>query len=149
MLRLPPPIWAMILLALTAGASWLAGWPPIPFIPDHQAVGTAIFFAGWILPVWAFRTFRLARTELDPLSETNAALVTNGPYRFTRNPMYLGLTAAALGMAIWVGAWPMLIAPVAVFLIAAFVHVPFEEAKMRRQYREAYDAYCGRVRRWL
>jgi protein-S-isoprenylcysteine O-methyltransferase Ste14 len=149
LLRLPPPMWAMIFLGLTAIASWLAGWPPIPFVPHHGALGMILFFGGWILPVWAFRAFRVAGTEIDPISETNAALVIKGPYGLTRNPMYLGLTIAALGMAIWVGAWPMLLAPVAVFVTAALVHIPFEEAKMRRQYGEAYDAYCVRVRRWV
>ena len=149
MLRFPPPIWTMIFLAVTAGVSWALGWPPIPGAPDHEAVGIAIFFGGWILPVWAFRQFRLAGTELDPTSETNSALVTSGPFSLTRNPMYLGLIIAALGMAIWVGAWPMLAAPVAVFATANWAHIPFEEAKMRRQFNGDYDAYVRRVRRWL
>ena len=109
----------------------------------------AVFFAGWILPVWAFRRFRLAGTELDPISEANHTFVTDGPFRLTRNPMYLGLTVATLGMAVWVGAWPMLAAPVAVFLTANFVHIPFEEAKMRRQFGAEFDDYVRRVRRWL
>lgn len=62
--------------------------------------------------------------------------------------MYFGLVIAALGIAIWVGAWPMLAAPVAVFATANFIHIPHEEAKMRRQFGAAYDAYVHRVRRW-
>jgi len=149
MVRLPPPIWTMIFLALAAGVSWALTWPQLGWPPHHTIIGMAVFFAGWILPVWAFRVFRAEGTEVDPVSETNRALVVRGPYRFTRNPMYLGLTIAALGMAILVGAWPMLAAPVAVFATASFVHIPFEEAKMRRQFGGAYDAYAGRVRRWI
>jgi len=149
MLKLPPPIWTMIFLALAAGASWALGWPQIGWPPHHVAVGMAIFFAAGIPPVWAFRLFRAEGTEVDPMSETNRALVVRGPYRLTRNPMYLGLVVAALGMAILVGSWPMLAAPLAVFATANFVHIPFEEAKMRRQFGEAYDAYARRVRRWL
>lgn len=148
MLRLPPPIWAMIFLLLSAGVSWALRWPG-PALPHHEPIGMAVFFAGWILPVWAFRRFRLAGTELDPISETNHTFVTDGPFRLTRNPMYLGLTVATLGMAVWVGAWPMLAAPVAVFLTANFVHIPFEEAKMRRQFGAEFDDYVRRVRRWL
>lgn len=148
-MRLTPPIWTMIFLALAAGASWLLNWPPIPWLPRHEAVGMALFFAAWIPILWAYALFRIGGTELDPVSETNRLLVTHGPYAFTRNPMYLGLTVAALGMAIWVGAWPMLLAPLAVFATANFAHIPFEEAKMRRQFGEAYDAYVRRVRRWL
>jgi protein-S-isoprenylcysteine O-methyltransferase Ste14 len=149
MLRLPPPIWTMIFLALTAGASWLLGWPLTPWAPHHALIGAAIFFAGGVLPVWAFALFRREGTEIDPTSETNRALIVRGPYRLTRNPMYLGLVVIALGAAIWLGAWPMLAAPILVFLTANFVHIPFEEAKMRRQFGEAFDAYAHRVRRWL
>ena len=149
MLKLPPPIWTMIFLALTAGASWAMGWPQFGWPPHREAVGMAIFFAGWAPPVWAFVLFRLEGTEIDPTSDANRALVVSGPYRFTRNPMYLGLIVAALGLAVYVGSWPMLAAPIAVFLTANVVHIPYEEAKMHRQFGEAYDAYAGKVRRWL
>jgi protein-S-isoprenylcysteine O-methyltransferase Ste14 len=149
MLRLPPPIWTMIFLGLTAAASWLAGLEPIGWPPDRAAIGMAIFFAGGVPPLWAFRDFRRAGTEIDPTSETNRVLITAGPNRLTRNPMYLGLVIIALGLAVWVGWWPMLAAPILAFLTANFVHVPFEEAKMRRQFGAAYDAYAARVRRWV
>jgi protein-S-isoprenylcysteine O-methyltransferase Ste14 len=149
MLRLPPPIWTMIFLGLTAGMSLWAGWPPIPWLPHHELVGMVIFFAGGVLPVWAYGVFRQENNNLDPQAETNSSVITRGPYGFTRNPMYLGLVIIALGAALWVGAWPMLAAPVAVMLVANFVHIPFEEAKLRRQFGSAFDAYAGRVRRWF
>jgi len=149
MLRLPPPIWTMIFLGLTAAASWLAGLPAISWPPHHAAIGMAIFFAGGVLPVWAFMLFLRAGTEIDPTSEANRALITTGPYRLTRNPMYLGLVIIALGMALWAGWAPMLAAPILVFLTATFVHIPFEEAKMRGQFGGAYEAYAARVRRWV
>jgi len=149
MLKLPPPIWTMIFLALAAAASWALGWPQFGWPPHQQAVGMAIFFAGCVLPVWAFVLFRLENTEIDPTSDANRVLVVTGPYRFTRNPMYLGLIVVAFGMVVYVGSWPMLAAPIAVFLTANFVHIPYEEAKMRRQFGAAYDAYVGRVRLWL
>src|SRR5207249_7043678 len=80
-------------------------------------------------------------TEVEPTSPTNRKLITSGPYQFTRNPMYLGLVILTLGIAIWVGAWPMFGAPVALFATANWVHIPFEEAKMRRQFGAAYDNY--------
>ena len=139
----------MIFLALAAGVSWALDWPQIGWPPHHEAVGTAIFFLGCILPVWAYARFRRAGTEIDPTSETNRALVETGPYAFTRNPMYLGLIVVSVGMVVVVDAWPMLAVPFAVFATANFVHIPFEEAKMSRQFGEAYDAYVRRVRRWL
>jgi protein-S-isoprenylcysteine O-methyltransferase Ste14 len=53
------------------------------------------------------------------------------------------------GIAVWVGSWPLFLAPIAVFATANWVHIPFEEAKMRRQFGEEYDSYLRRVRRWL
>jgi protein-S-isoprenylcysteine O-methyltransferase Ste14 len=148
MLRLPPPIWTLIYLGLAAAASWALGWPSIPGLP-RPLIGGAIFFIAWIPPVWAFRLFQSEGTEIDPTSETNRKLVVGGPYRFSRNPMYLGLTVSTVGLAIWIGYWPFLAVPVAVFLTANFAHIPFEEAKMRRQFGADYDAYAARVRRWV
>jgi protein-S-isoprenylcysteine O-methyltransferase Ste14 len=146
MLRLPPPVWALIWVLALAGACSLAGWPPGP----HNApLGIALAALGFVLPVWAILLFRRAGTEVKPTSPANKALVSSGPYRFTRNPMYLGLVLITLGIALWVGSWPMLLAPVLTFATASFVHIPFEEAKMRRQFGEAFDAYTQKVRRWI
>ncbi|WP_407167338.1 methyltransferase family protein [Bradyrhizobium sp. ORS 111] len=148
MLKLPPPIWTLIYLLMCAALSWWLGWPALPGLPN-PLLGIALVVIAFIAPVWAFVLFRREGTEIEPTSPTNRALVTSGPYRFTRNPMYSGLVLLALGIALWVGAWPMLIAPVAVFATANWVHIPFEEAKMRRQFGAAYDDYVARVRRWV
>jgi protein-S-isoprenylcysteine O-methyltransferase Ste14 len=148
MLKLPPPVWALIWILVAVAISWLARWPRVPGLP-RPALGAAVFLAGWIAPVWAVVLFRRAGTQLDPTSPANRSLVTTGPYRFTRNPMYLGLVIVSFGVAVGIGPWPMFAAPVAVFLTAALVHIPFEEAKMRRQFGTAYDDYAARVRRWL
>jgi len=148
MLRLPPPIWSMIYLALAAGVSWWLGWPCPPGFPAPE-VGAPLFFLCWILPVWSFRLFQRRGTEVDPRSESNRLLVTDGPFRYSRNPMYLGLTLSTVGLAIWIGAWPMFAVPVAVFATISLVHIPFEEAKMARQFGPAYAAYREKVRRWI
>lgn len=148
MLRLPPPIWTLIYLVLCAVLSWSLGWPTLPGFP-LPPLGLALVALAFIAPVWAFVLFRREDTEIQPTSPANRKLVTSGPYQFTRNPMYLGLVVLALGIAIWVGAWPMFIAPVAVFATANWIHIPFEEAKMRRQFQAEYDDYVARVRRWV
>lgn len=148
MLRLPPPIWSLIYVLTATVISWWLGWPRVPGLPIIP-LGIAVVIAGLILPVWAIFLFRREGTEVSPTSSTNRSLVAAGPYRFSRNPMYLGLVTLTLGVAIWTGSWPMLIVPVAVFATANWVHIPFEENKMRRQFGPAYDDYVGRVRRWL
>ena len=128
--------------------SWFFNWSNMPGLP-LPLLGILLVAISWILPVWAFVLFRREGTEIEPTSITNRTLVTSGPYQFTRNPMYLGLLILTLGIAIWVGAWPMLAAPIALFATANWIHIPFEEAKMRRQFGQVYDNYIARVRRWI
>jgi protein-S-isoprenylcysteine O-methyltransferase Ste14 len=146
MLKLPPPVWALVYVLLALAISWQLEWPKMPASRFRRIVPVSV---PWILPVWAIILFRREGTEVNPTSPTNRKLVTIGPYGFTRNPMYLGLVMATLGIAVWVGAWPMFLAPVAVFVTANWIHIPYEEAKMRRQFGAAYDGYVGRVRRWV
>jgi protein-S-isoprenylcysteine O-methyltransferase Ste14 len=148
MLKLPPPFWALVYLLACAAISWMLGWPSLPGL-SSAPLGIALVVLGVILPLWAVALFRREGTEVNPTSATNRKLVTTGPFRLTRNPMYLGLTLVALGVAIWVGAWPMFAAPIAVFVTSNWVHIPFEEAKMRNQFSDEFDAYARRVRRWL
>jgi len=148
MLKLPPPVWALIYLLLAAGISWLTGWPRIAWL-HSPALGILLFGFGWVPPIWAAVVFRRAGTEFNPTSPANSALVTSGPFQFTRNAMYLGLVMITLGVAIWIGAWPMFLVPIATFATCNWVHIPFEEAKMRRQFGEAFDAYAAKVRRWV
>ena len=148
MLKLPPPIWALVHVLISAAISWSLGWPKLLGVP-LAPLGIALVAVGWIPPVWAIVLFRRDGTEVSPTSPANRTLVTSGPYRFTRNPMYLGLVIVTLGVAVWVGAWPMFIAPIAVFATANWIHIPFEEDKMRRQFGATYDGYVRRVRRWV
>jgi protein-S-isoprenylcysteine O-methyltransferase Ste14 len=148
MLKVPPPLWALVYVLLALAISWQLDWPKMPGFP-LPLLGIVLVSVAWILPVWAIILFRREGTEVMPTSPTNRKLITIGPYRFTRNPMYLGLVIVTLGIAVWVGAWPMLLAPVAVFVTANWIHIPYEEAKMSRQFGAAYDGYVGRVRRWV
>jgi len=145
---IPPPIWAFTWLILTAAISYLAGWPTSPYLKSLP-IGLALIVVGFVVPVWAVVKFRRAGTELNPASKTNNKLVTDGPFRFTRNPMYLGLVVLSLGVAVAAGALPMFAAPFLTFATANWIHIPFEEAKMRRQFGEAFDTYTRGVRRWI
>ena len=92
----------------------------------------------------------MTEPQLSKLSSVQTCkLVTNGVYAFTRNPMYLAMTLVSLGVAVWVGQPLMYLAPLLMFAVANWAFIPFEEAKMRRQFGETFDAYCKRVRRWI
>ena len=146
--QIPPPLWSLILLGVTFLLSELPGlntllvWPTRPY-------GLIVIIASLAILAWAMLQFRLVNTQLLPNSPTNNALVANGIFGLTRNPMYLAMTLFALGGALWFGRPLMLLAPPAMFAIANWVFIPFEEAKMRRQFGETFDAYRKRVRRWI
>jgi protein-S-isoprenylcysteine O-methyltransferase Ste14 len=148
MLKLPPPILILLYLLIAVAASYLWGWPQLPGL-RLVPLAVALIVLGVALSVAAATLFLRNGTELNPTSATNHKLVTSGPFRFTRNPMYLGLVIVTLGIAFWVGAGPMFIVPVATFATLNWVHIPFEEAKMRSQYGEKFDTYVRKVRRWL
>ena len=148
MLKLPPPIWALIYLVIAGIVSWLYPWRAMI---DLRVLwlGILLVICGFALAFSAATLFRRKGTEINPTSETNKLLVIRGPFRFTRNPMYLGLVIFALGIACCLGSLPMFVVPVLVFATANWAHIPFEEAKMRRQFGTAYDEYARQVRRWL
>ncbi len=148
MLKLPPPIWMFIYLAMAGSASAVFPWKTIS---DWTMVplGVALVIVGAASAAWGRYTFHVEDTEIMPTSETNKKLVQRGPFALTRNPMYLGLTLFSLGIAFWAGSLPMFAVPVLVFATANFVHIPFEEEKMRRQFGAAFDDYVAKVRRWI
>ena len=148
MLKLPPPVWALIFLILTGAVSYFTGWSVSPYV-HSLAVGIVLIIVSPIAPFWAVVLFRREHTQLNPTSEINAKLVTSGPFRLTRNPMYLGLVILSLGVAVATGALAMFAAPLLIFATANWVHIPFEEAKMRRQFGSPFDDYLRKVRRWV
>jgi protein-S-isoprenylcysteine O-methyltransferase Ste14 len=148
MVKVPPPIWMFLLFALAGAASALYPWKTVL---DLAAVplGVVLVVTGFGLALWGRMLFFVEKTEIVPTSEKNSKLVTRGAFSVTRNPMYLGIVVLTLGVAFWVGSLPMFAVPVLMFLICNQVHIPYEEAKMRRQYGGAFDAYTARVRRWI
>lgn len=146
--RIPPPVWAIAYLVLAIVASEAWSLPPIAAL--HQvALGMLLILVALSLIVSAQMKFRAAGTEILPASPTNKALVTTGPYRFTRNPMYLGLVLLTLGIAFLVATLPFFLVPVLIFVTSDASVIPFEEAKMERQFGDEYRAYKARVRRWI
>ena len=147
-LKVIPPFWTAVFLAIAWGVSLTADWRKW-VDPRVVGLGIALVIMGVALALWAFGLFRREDTELQPTSVTNRKLVVSGPYRLTRNPMYLGLVLVSLGIAFWVGSLPFFAVPLLVFVTTNFVHIPFEEAKMRRQFGTSYDNYTRSVGRWM
>ncbi|HET9010837.1 MAG TPA: isoprenylcysteine carboxylmethyltransferase family protein [Gemmatimonadaceae bacterium] len=147
--RFPPPV--LFVGALVA--AWLVARlvRPMPLAADGRPLataGTVLIVLGVALAAWGMITFRRARTAIVPMHPASR-IVTNGPYRFTRNPMYTGLTLVYLGVSLYMNSvWPLLALPIVLALLIRLV-VRREEAYLRSAFGEEYLAYQSRVRRWL
>ena len=142
-----PPLW--LLLALLAQLGLHLSFPVLQLWLRPQAlVGLLPLIAGFALAGWGAWTFKRAGTPVRPFAEISA-LVTAGPFRFSRNPMYLGMLLVLTGVAMLLGsATPLLVIPFFFGLIRDLFVIP-EEALMHEVFGDEYVTYCARVRRWL
>lgn len=144
---LRPPVVTALLLAAAAGADLATGASPVLPAPWRWA-GLAPLGLGLAVGLAGLLTFHARGTTHDPFG-LPTALVTTGPYRRSRNPMYVGLLGAVLGVGLLRGTVPFLAVPPALFLVLRTAFVPYEEARMQRLFGEAYLAWKARTRRWL
>jgi protein-S-isoprenylcysteine O-methyltransferase Ste14 len=132
---------------------WLNRAAALPVAPSALAdtargVGLLVIGAAGLMIASAAILFALRRTTIVPHRHASALIVV-GPYRFTRNPMYVGLTALCVGAALVVNtSWPLLLVIAPLWLLHAKT-IPFEENTMERAFGDDYREYCRRVRRWL
>jgi len=143
----PPLAWALAILA-GLGLDWLY---PLPFVPvsiPNGWVGGAVFALGFALAVSAIVTIRRAGSRVETVKPTTT-IVSSGPYRWTRNPIYLGMFLGQIGLAAEFDTLWLLIALVPFFLVIRYGVVAREEAYLERKFGEQYLAYKTRVRRWL
>ena len=148
-LKIPPPLIA----AITAGAMYgVAQLLPVLDLPPAARVATALALAavGASFDVAGLLAFRRAKTTVNPMTpQRSSSVVNSGVYRFTRNPMYLGLVFFLLAWAVYLSsAWALLGVPVFVAYITRFQIQP-EESALAARFGKSYTDYCARVRRWL
>ena len=148
-LKIPPAL----VFALFAGAMWiLASHCPAAALPVPWRLPLAALLSatGLMAGAAGVLAFLRARTTVHPgRPEHASALVTTGIYRFTRNPMYLGLLLMLAGWALALAnGWAMLLLPVFVAYMNRFQIRPEEDA-LRKKFGAAFDAYAGSVRRCL
>lgn len=149
--RIPPPL----LFAMPM----LTGFIVQHFVPTHivtgadpartlRVVGVAEIVIALALIGWAMSTFVRLETPVIPMHRART-LAHEGPYRLTRNPMYVGFTVLYLGITFVANAfWPLIFLPEAIVLTYLFA-IRLEEAYLAREFGDAYRDYCSRVRRWI
>ncbi len=123
---------------------------PAPFIPENLTLplGVALIIVAVFLVATAIRAFRKAGTNVD-VRKPAIHIVANGPYRLTRNPIYLSMVILVLGITVWVNTLWMLALLVPVLLIVQLGVIKREEAYLERKFGQDYLTYKAKVRRWL
>jgi protein-S-isoprenylcysteine O-methyltransferase Ste14 len=123
---------------------------PVSFLPRtvELIAGAACFLLPFILGFAALGAMRRAKTSVIP-SQPTTALLTEGPFRLTRNPMYLGMAVQYLGLALLFDAlWAIVLFPLALVIVHVTV-IQREERYLERTFGDTYRAYKARVRRWI
>ncbi|RRV19239.1 methyltransferase family protein [Stutzerimonas nitrititolerans] len=144
---LPPP--AIYLLFLTL--AWLLHWLWHLALPRNlwtHYFGWGLIDAGVLLMLWAGLLMLWRKTTVNPYGKP-ARLLEEGPFRFSRNPIYLADSLIYCGIALlWGSLWPWLLLPLVIHVMQRAV-MRHEERLLVQLFGEAYRSYCARVRRWL
>ena len=125
---------------------------PIPLLPDIPGLRLVVAFVplkvSGLLAVSTFRALRHYRTTINSYG-TPAVLITSGPFRYSRHPLYLSLVLLLLGLAAASNTAWLVAAAALLFLLLHYGVVKPEEAFLRSRFGAAYEQYCSQVRRWV
>jgi protein-S-isoprenylcysteine O-methyltransferase Ste14 len=138
---------AAILLVLPVLSHYL--FPMMIIVPKpYTYLGIVLMLIGLALATWAAMAFRKAGASFQLQGEASA-LTTSGPFRISRNPMYLAMLIWLLGLAVLLGSLITFLFPILLFVVANFLLIPLEERNIEKMFREKYAEYKRHVRRWL
>ncbi|RXZ64406.1 methyltransferase family protein [Pelagerythrobacter rhizovicinus] len=143
---IPPVLFLMLLIPLAL--LWAYHPEDLAMRYDRQMPWDIPLILGAAILIWARVHFRSRQAEIHTF-KTPRHLVTDGPFRFSRNPMYLGFLLLLVAAAFFVNVWCAVLAPAIFLAAAAFWYIPHEEAALRATLGEDYEAYSRRVRRWI
>jgi protein-S-isoprenylcysteine O-methyltransferase Ste14 len=140
-----PPVCFMALLILIL----LSYFAPLKIIPSpYNYLGTILITSGMALNLWTDNLFKKAETNVKYHAKPGK-LVVSGPFKISRNPMYLGMLLILLGTCILVQSVVSLISPVVFVLIIEKKFIPVEEKNMQESFGKKYSDYKKKVRRWI
>jgi protein-S-isoprenylcysteine O-methyltransferase Ste14 len=142
-----PPL--VYLGSIAVGVLLHCAWP-ISLLPRGVSprLGVPVVLLAIGLFLFAVRTFRAAGTPV-PGNQPTTTIVGTGPYRFSRNPIYLAFSLLQLGIALWVNSLWLVLTLLAAVAVMAFVVIPKEERYLEARFPSEYSRYKASVRRWL
>jgi protein-S-isoprenylcysteine O-methyltransferase Ste14 len=115
--------------------------------PYHY-IGIVLIGIGVVLNLWADALFKRHKTTVKPY-ENPTHFATSGPFRVSRHPMYLGMVAILLGVAIALGPLLSLLVPILFVIVMEVMFIPFEEKNLEQAFGKEYHDYKKKVRRWI
>jgi protein-S-isoprenylcysteine O-methyltransferase Ste14 len=142
-----PPTYLAIFLLTAVGLHFIQPVYQLISYPFTN-IGVILVIVGLGLNYWADALFRKSNTTVKP-QEKPTTLVTSGFFRFTRNPMYLGMVLMLLGEAVFLGSLITFIFPILFFVIIEWVFLPEEERNLEKAFGKSYISYKKKVRRWI
>lgn len=147
-IRFPPPFMFLGFMLLGLALDKVASLPPIAFGPTLQWFGGAFIAGGVALIILSMGLFRASGENAEPWTSTGT-IIARGPYRHSRNPMYLAMLVIQTGIAFWVGSAGILFFVPFALIAADRLFIAREEAYLTRKFGDTYTQYCRRVRRWI
>jgi len=140
----PPAVYVIGFLVAVLVRNWL----PRLALPFAHAIGAAVVAIALLLFTWGVITMKRAGTNVVP-TNPSTTVVAHGPFRFTRNPLYLSMTLAYLGGALWLRATTALVLLPLLIIVMHFLVITREERYLEAKFGDDYRNYRQRVRRWL
>ncbi len=140
-----PPVYLLLSCIIIIGSHWV--FPVLNIIPfPYNLLGLLILMAGLYFLGTAYKLFSIHRTPIN--YDKSTAIITEGIFKHTRNPMYVGMVLILSGLSLCFGNAIALIVPFLFYLIINRIFIPFEERKMEETFGEEYLEYKSKVKRW-
>lgn len=136
-----------IFIILSIGLHFLLPIKQIIFLP-FSFFGIIVILFAFILNIWGIKTLQSQHTTIE-FYDPSTNLATSGPYRFSRNPVYLSGVILLFGLSILLGSVITFVFPIALILILDRVYIPLEEKKLKKAFGEDYLHFRQNVRRWI
>lgn len=145
--KILPPTYFFVLLLLSIGFHFI--FPVMKIIQSpYTYFGIILIVFGTVINIWADSLFKKNKTTVKP-HEKPTSFEATGPFRISRHPMYLGMAAILLGLAIFLGSLITFIFPVFFIILMEIMFIPFEEKNLEKAFRKDYLNYKEKVRRWI
>ena len=145
--RIMPTTYFLVLMTLSVLAHFIIPIHKL-FYPPVTYTGFILLILGIILNIWTDRLFKVNNTTVKPHLDPNT-LITSGPFKVSRHPMYLGMTLTLLGVAVIQGTVISFIFPVIFVVLMEILFIPLEESKLKSSFGQNYLDYLKKVRKWV